>query len=183
MIGHYLSVLFMFGKAFAVGGAICAVAQVIINFTKLTSGKILVIFLLAGVILEGWACTAIWSILRARGRRCPSAGSATCSPAAPCAARRAGCSARLRARSPRRARASRRRSCSPFWRRSSSAPRAKELIRTPPFVPLRRGEGFVRRSPAWRPPPFFAVHVRRGGRPPAARPHGVRRRFPLAFRP
>ena len=53
MIGHYLSVLFMFGKAFAVGGAICAVAQVIINFTKLTSGKILVIFLLAGVILEG----------------------------------------------------------------------------------------------------------------------------------
>lgn len=53
MIGHYLSVLFMFGKAFVVGGAICAVAQVIINFTKLTSGKILVIFLLAGVILEG----------------------------------------------------------------------------------------------------------------------------------
>ena len=53
MIGHYLSVLFMFGKAFAVGGAICAVAQVIINFARLTSGKILVIFLLAGVILEG----------------------------------------------------------------------------------------------------------------------------------
>ncbi len=51
MIGHYLSVLFMFGKAFAVGGAICAVAQVIINFTKLTSGKILVIFLLSGVVL------------------------------------------------------------------------------------------------------------------------------------
>ena len=53
MIGNYLSILFMFAKAFAVGGAICTVAQVIINFTKLTSGKILVIFLLAGVILEG----------------------------------------------------------------------------------------------------------------------------------
>ena len=32
----------MFAKAFAVGGAICAVAQVVINFTKLTAGKILV---------------------------------------------------------------------------------------------------------------------------------------------
>ena len=53
MIGNYLSILFMFAKAFAVGGAICTVAQVIINFTKLTSGKILDIFLLAGVILEG----------------------------------------------------------------------------------------------------------------------------------
>ena len=53
MIGNYLSILFMFPKAFAVGGAICTVAQVIINFTKLTSGRILVIFLLAGVILEG----------------------------------------------------------------------------------------------------------------------------------
>lgn len=53
MIGNYLSILFMFAKAFAVGGAICTVAQVIINFTKLTSGRILVIFLLAGVILEG----------------------------------------------------------------------------------------------------------------------------------
>ena len=53
MLGSYLGILIMFAKAFAVGGAICTVAQVIINFTKLTSGKILVIFLLAGVILEG----------------------------------------------------------------------------------------------------------------------------------
>lgn len=48
----YLNILLGFAKAFAVGGAICVVAQVIINFTKLTSGKILVFFMLAGVVLE-----------------------------------------------------------------------------------------------------------------------------------
>ena len=53
MLGSYLGILIMFAKAFAVGGAICAVAQVVINFTKLTAGKILVLFLLAGVVLEG----------------------------------------------------------------------------------------------------------------------------------
>lgn len=39
-------------KAFAVGGAICTIAQLLINKTKLTSGRILVIFLLAGVFLQ-----------------------------------------------------------------------------------------------------------------------------------
>ena len=48
----YLDILLQFAKAFAVGGAICVVAQVVINFTKLTSGKILVFFMLAGVALE-----------------------------------------------------------------------------------------------------------------------------------
>ena len=36
-----------FLKAFAVGGAICTIAQLLINYTKITSGKILVTFLLA----------------------------------------------------------------------------------------------------------------------------------------
>ena len=39
-------------KAFAVGGLICVIAQLLINKTKLTSGRILVIFLLAGVFLQ-----------------------------------------------------------------------------------------------------------------------------------
>lgn len=38
-------------KAFAVGGAICMIAQIIINFTDLTAGKILVYFMLSGVVL------------------------------------------------------------------------------------------------------------------------------------
>lgn len=49
----YIDILLQFAKAFAVGGAICTVAQIIINFTKLTSGKILVFFMLAGVALGG----------------------------------------------------------------------------------------------------------------------------------
>ena len=49
----YLDILLQFAKAFAVGGAICTAAQVLINCTKLTSGKILVLFMLAGVALEG----------------------------------------------------------------------------------------------------------------------------------
>ena len=35
------------------GGAICAIAQIIVNFTDWTSGKILVYFMLAGVVLQG----------------------------------------------------------------------------------------------------------------------------------
>lgn len=48
---EYLEIVFMFIKAFAVGGIICAVAQIVINFTDLTAGKILVIFMLSGVAL------------------------------------------------------------------------------------------------------------------------------------
>ncbi|MBR2337687.1 MAG: SpoVA/SpoVAEb family sporulation membrane protein [Clostridia bacterium] len=42
----------MFLKAFLVGGGICTVAQILINYTKITSGKILVYFLLAGIFLQ-----------------------------------------------------------------------------------------------------------------------------------
>lgn len=39
-------------KVFLVGGLICLIAQIIINYTKITAGKILVYFLLAGVFLR-----------------------------------------------------------------------------------------------------------------------------------
>ena len=39
-------------KVFLVGGAICTIAQLLINYTKITAGKILVCFLLAGVVLQ-----------------------------------------------------------------------------------------------------------------------------------
>ena len=48
----YVGILLMFVKAFAVGGAICTLAQIVINKTKLTAGRILVIFMLSGVVLE-----------------------------------------------------------------------------------------------------------------------------------
>ena len=48
-----LEILFGFVKAFAVGGFICLLAQIVINFTDLTAGKILGMFMLCGVVLQG----------------------------------------------------------------------------------------------------------------------------------
>lgn len=48
---EYIEIVLMFLKAFAVGGLICTAAQVVINLTDLTSGKILVLFMLIGIAL------------------------------------------------------------------------------------------------------------------------------------
>lgn len=42
-----------FLKAFLVGGAICAVGQILIDKTKLTPARILVLFVLMGIFLTG----------------------------------------------------------------------------------------------------------------------------------
>ncbi len=39
--------------AFLIGGAICAIGQVLIDYTKLTPARILVSFVVAGVVLGG----------------------------------------------------------------------------------------------------------------------------------
>lgn len=49
-----MEILFMFVKAFVVGGLICTIAQLLINYTKITAGRILVYFLLAGVLLQSF---------------------------------------------------------------------------------------------------------------------------------
>ena len=46
-----MSMLFMYVKAFFVGGAICAIGQALIMKTKLTSARILVGYVTVGVIL------------------------------------------------------------------------------------------------------------------------------------
>lgn len=51
MEAEILQIFLQYLKAFAVGGGICLIAQIIINFTDLTAGKILVYFMLAGVVL------------------------------------------------------------------------------------------------------------------------------------
>ncbi len=48
----FFEVIIMLLKVFFVGGAICTIAQLLINYTKITSGRILVYFLLAGVFLQ-----------------------------------------------------------------------------------------------------------------------------------
>ena len=53
MFEQYFGILWEFLKAFLVGGAICMIAQIVINYTDLTAGKILVIFMLSGVVLQG----------------------------------------------------------------------------------------------------------------------------------
>ncbi|MDR1541702.1 MAG: stage V sporulation protein AE [Clostridiales bacterium] len=40
-------------KAFAVGGLICVIGQIVLDKTKLTSARILVIFVVAGCVLGG----------------------------------------------------------------------------------------------------------------------------------
>jgi len=45
--------LMMLLKAFFVGGVICAVGQLFIDYTKLTPARILTLYVIAGVILSG----------------------------------------------------------------------------------------------------------------------------------
>ena len=47
-----LDIIFIIIKVFFVGGTICTIAQLLINYTKITAGKILVYFLLIGVLLQ-----------------------------------------------------------------------------------------------------------------------------------
>ena len=51
MQAEILEIVFAYLKAFAVGGGICLIAQIVINFTDLSAGKILVYFMLSGVVL------------------------------------------------------------------------------------------------------------------------------------
>ncbi len=46
------NMIFTYAKVFAVGGLVCALAQLLIIKTKLTPARILVIFLLLGILLE-----------------------------------------------------------------------------------------------------------------------------------
>ncbi|WP_251545641.1 SpoVA/SpoVAEb family sporulation membrane protein [Pumilibacter intestinalis] len=50
----FWEMIFTYAKVFAVGGLMCALAQLLIIKTKLTPARILVIFLLIGVALEGF---------------------------------------------------------------------------------------------------------------------------------
>jgi stage V sporulation protein AE len=53
---RFMELLLSCLKAFLVGGAICLVGQVLIDFTKLTPARILVSFVVAGVLLTALGC-------------------------------------------------------------------------------------------------------------------------------
>ncbi len=46
-----MDILFGFIKAFVVGGALCVIAQILIDKTKLTPARILVMYVVSGVVL------------------------------------------------------------------------------------------------------------------------------------
>ena len=46
-----MEILFEYVKAFAVGGLLCAIGQLLIDYTKLTPARILTIYVVAGVVL------------------------------------------------------------------------------------------------------------------------------------
>ena len=46
-----LQLLLPFAKAFLVGGILCAIGQILIDKTKLTPARVLVIYVVAGVVL------------------------------------------------------------------------------------------------------------------------------------
>ena len=48
-----MEIFLEYAKAFLVGGALCAVGQVLIDYTKLTPARILVTYVVAGVVLGG----------------------------------------------------------------------------------------------------------------------------------
>ena len=48
-----MSELIIYLKAFLVGGLICTIGQILMQTTKLTSARILVLFVVSGVILTG----------------------------------------------------------------------------------------------------------------------------------
>ena len=46
-----MNLFWMFAKAFCVGGLICVIGQILMQLTKLTSARILVLFVVTGVVL------------------------------------------------------------------------------------------------------------------------------------
>lgn len=46
-----MNLFWMFVKAFCVGGLICVIGQILMQLTKLTSARILVLFVVSGVVL------------------------------------------------------------------------------------------------------------------------------------
>ncbi len=47
-----MEVVWEYARVFLVGGAICTIGQLLLDFTKLTSARILVFFLLLGILLQ-----------------------------------------------------------------------------------------------------------------------------------
>ena len=68
--GGKMDIILQLIRAFFVGGALCMIAQILIDKTKLTPARILVSYVVAGVFLALWGFTSRWSILQGRELPC-----------------------------------------------------------------------------------------------------------------
>lgn len=69
-MNHFLTYVLVF----AIGGGICVIGQVLINLTKMTSARILIIFLLLGVLLEAVGFFAPFKSVAKAGATTPIIG-------------------------------------------------------------------------------------------------------------
>ena len=65
-----MEMLLEYIKAFAVGGMLCVIGQVLIDTTKLTPARILTCYVVAGVALGALGIYQPLADLRARARLC-----------------------------------------------------------------------------------------------------------------
>ena len=73
----------MFLKAFLVGGLLCVIGQVIIDKTKLTPGRVLVGYVIAGVVLGAIGLYGPLKEWAGAGATVPLTGFEICWPRAP----------------------------------------------------------------------------------------------------
>jgi len=69
-----MEILLTYIKCFLVGGAICALAQIFINLTKLTAGRILVYFMIAGIVLQAFGVYEVLIDFAGAGATVPISG-------------------------------------------------------------------------------------------------------------
>lgn len=66
--------IWMYAKAFAVGGLLCAAGEVLLLFTKLTSARILVLYVVSGVVLSAVGLYAPFAEFAGSGASVPLTG-------------------------------------------------------------------------------------------------------------
>ena len=81
-----MEVLLPFGKAFAVGGLLCLIGQLLIDYTKLTPARILTSYVVAGVILGALGIYGPFAEWAGAGATVSGAGGASDAGAAVCGA-------------------------------------------------------------------------------------------------
>ena len=66
-----MEVFWEYARAFLCGGALCLIGQLLIDKTKLTPARILVLYVVSGVVLGGLGSTSMWWSSAERGPPSP----------------------------------------------------------------------------------------------------------------